>query len=189
MDKKKRSPPAVLLHSIDDLRTFMSVYAKADGDYNNWYTSLISNMFEHIPSTYLLSVHIAAFAWSVVGIIAADTQGVRWLLGWVPMLRVSYVRFWHRWVWCGLLVSIVSGFLMFWPVREYLLTQPTFLLKITLVLVLCLNALFIGTHMVVATQQPFSSLSSSQRRALLVSGVVSLLGWISVAALGFLSPL
>jgi hypothetical protein len=146
-------------------------------------------MFEMIPYQIVLTMHIGAFAWSVVGIIAADSQGLRWLLGWRERIAVSYVHFWHRWVWVGISVSMVSGFYMFWPVREYLLTQPTFLLKVALVLMLFLNALFIGKHMLLATTQPFAALAPQQRRTLLVSGAVSTLGWVSVATLGFLLPL
>lgn len=146
-------------------------------------------MFDAIPYQLVLGSHIGAFVWSVCGIVAADSQGARWLLGWRDTLNARYLHFWHRWVWVGIAVSVASGFYMFWPVREYLITQPTFLLKVSLVLVLCLNALFIGKHMLVAATQPFATLAWPQKRALLASGAVSTLCWMSVATLGFLLPL
>src|SRR6056297_2510885 len=146
-------------------------------------------MFDILPYQFVLLTHITAFVWSVVGIIAADSQGLRWLLGWRMTLTARYLHFWHRWVWVGIAVSALSGLYMFWPVREYLLTQPTFLIKVSLVLVLCLNALFIGKHMLVATTQSFASLSPARKRALIVSGAVSTICWVSVPTLGLLLPL
>lgn len=146
-------------------------------------------MLESIPYTYLLTAHVGAFTWSVIGILAADSQAVRWLLGWTSTLSGSYLTFWHRWVWVGLVVSLVSGFSMFWPLRDYLLGDPTFLFKVSLVLVLILNALFIGSHMRVATTQPFRALPVGEKRTLVVSGAVSTVCWMSIAVLGVLLPL
>jgi hypothetical protein len=146
-------------------------------------------MFDVLPYQFVLLTHIGAFVWSVIGIVTADSQGARWLLGWRTTLNARSLHFWHRWVWVGIAVSVLSGFYMFWPVREYLLTQPTFLLKVSLVLVLCLNALFIGKHMQLATQQAFAGLTPATKRALCISGGVSTLCWISVATLGVLLPL
>lgn len=146
-------------------------------------------MFDILPYQVVLGTHLAAFGWSVVGVLAADSQGVRWLLGWKDTLSASAMHFWHRWVWVGISVSVLSGLYMFWPVREYLLSQPTFLLKVSFVLVLCLNALFIGKHMLVATTERFSALPAAAKRTLLISGGVSSVSWVTIATLGFLLPL
>lgn len=133
-----------------------------------------------IPYGVLLGIHIGAFLWSVSGIIVADSQGLRWLLGFKQTLSARFLSFWHRFVWVGISTSIVTGFMLFWPMREFLLEDPAFLVKVSLVVMLVINAWFIGSHMTIATTQPFAEVPRRQKVFLLISGAVSVCGWVGV---------
>jgi hypothetical protein len=84
----------------------------------------------------------------------------------------------HQIVSLGLLIIIVSGALMFWPVRDFLLYESAFQIKALFVLALIINSLVIARHMGVASAREFSQLSMRERWPLLFSGAVSTLSWV-----------
>lgn len=126
----------------------------------------------------ILTVHIAT-AISLIGIVLyADHLGLRWVRGKHEVLPAPRLKKLHQIIYCGLLLMIITGGYMFWPLREYLLTTPAFLIKMGLVLTLIINSVVIGRFMHIATQTPFAMLPSSQRIPLYVSGAVSALAWL-----------
>lgn len=135
---------------------------------------------------YLLPVHISAFVVTIVAVVLADLYALLWAIGKCPTLHRRYVVGLHYIVGTGLVTSIVSGVLMFWPLREYLITVEAFWVKIVFVVVLIINSFVISSHMYIPTTQTFSSLSPKERRPLLLSGAVSAISWITVFAAALL---
>jgi hypothetical protein len=129
---------------------------------------------------YLLPVHIGAFVVTITGVILADLYALLWVIGKFPTLQSRYLTGLHYVVGTGLLVSITSGFLMFWPLREYLVTVEAFWVKVVFVMVLIINSFVISAHMHIHTTQTFSSLSKTQRLPLFLSGATSAISWVTV---------
>ena len=135
---------------------------------------------EVLPYNWILAIHIGSFIVTIVTVVIADLHALVWWRGWFAVLDKRRLQWFHRIVSIGLGVSILSGIFLFWPAREYLLTRPSFYTKILFVAVLCVNAIYIHQHLLVACRQRFSELTKAQQRPLLVSGMVSTVGWITV---------
>ena len=131
---------------------------------------------------YLLPIHIGSFIITITAVIIADVQALLWARGKLPMLQSRPLIFLHSVVSVGLLTSITSGVLLFWPLREYLVTVEAFWVKVVFVGVLIINAFIIGRHMHIPTTRTFSSLSKKARRPLFLSGAASGVSWIVVFA-------
>jgi hypothetical protein len=136
---------------------------------------LILNQF-----IYLLPIHIGSFVITITAVVIADLYALLWVIGKLSTLRSWCVTGLHYVVGTGLLVSITSGFVMFLPLREYLVTVEAFWVKVAFVIVLIINSFVIGQHMHIPTSQTFSSLTKKDRRPLIVSGAVSAISWITV---------
>jgi len=131
---------------------------------------------------YLLPLHIGAFIVTITAVIIADLQAILWAMGKLPALKPQRLKVLHNVVSTGLLVSITSGFIMFLPLREYLVTVEAFWVKLAFVGVLIINSFVIARHMHIPTTRTFSSLSKKARRPLFLSGAASGVSWIVVFA-------
>ena len=131
---------------------------------------------------YLLPLHIGAFIVTITAVIIADLQAILWAMGKLPTLKPQRLKVLHNVVSTGLLVSITSGFIMFLPLREYLVTVEAFWVKLAFVGVLIINSFVIARHMHIPTTRTFSSLSKKARRPLFLSGAASGVSWIVVFA-------
>lgn len=80
---------------------------------------------------------------------------------------------------------IITGFLMFWPMREYLFTRPQFYAKMAFVVTLIVNGFVIGHLQDVATKKWFKELTLKEKLPLFISGGVSTLAWLGAAIGGF----
>lgn len=129
-------------------------------------------------SDFIFPVHIASLIFSVAGIFLADHQAFNWLSGKTSTLDKKILLKYHRWVFSGLSLMIITGVTLFWPMREYLLHNTIFGAKMFFVAVLVVNSFFIGKLMNIATEKPYSILSGRERFPLILSGVVSTLGWL-----------
>jgi hypothetical protein len=129
-------------------------------------------------------VHLVAVFVAVALVLWADTIGMSWFRGQVKVLDLSKVSRIDRLVWVALSILIISGFLMFFPYREYLLQEAVFQIKLFFVATLLINGLFIRKLMRIATETPFASLNAKEKMKFLVSGGVSLIAWIVVIAAG-----
>lgn len=132
----------------------------------------------------MLNVHITAIFFAVAIILLADHEAFSWVRGKKETLSSSRTRALHALTWSALVVLITTGIVMFWPMRDYLLRQPLFIIKLLFVAVLIVNAVLIGRHMHVALTRPFVSLSTQEKIPLLLSGFISTFSWISVIILG-----
>lgn len=91
------------------------------------------------------------------------------------------VKTYHHHTWIGLGLMIMTGFLLFWPMHEYLLTRWQFFVKMAFVVTLICNGFVINHLMKTATKQTFKNLTFSQKIPLLVSGAVSTCAWVGAA--------
>lgn len=126
----------------------------------------------------LLTIHVTSVIITLFFVVVADLHGLAWILGKLKTLPEKRMAVLHGIVWVGLITTIVAGFLMFTTYSEYLLSLPAFRIKMLLVGMLVLNALFIGKHLRIATETSFAGIPAKEKVILLVSGAVSTVGWI-----------
>jgi hypothetical protein len=132
-----------------------------------------------------LYLHFAALAFAAWNVFNADHMGFNWIRGKTPMLDEKVVRKYHIGTYIALLLVLVTGTLLFWPIKEYLLTRPPFIIKMTFVLVLIINSFAIGKFSKVATSKTYASLSSREKLPLLITGGLSTIGWLGAATAAF----
>lgn len=133
----------------------------------------------------ILPLHIAVLVFVAWQVLRADHLGLDWVRGNLRTLDAVTVAKYHRNTWIGLGGMITTGFLLFWPMREYLLTQPQFYVKMGLVALLVTNGLAIGKLQKVATSRAYRELSFKEKLPLIISGAVSTLGWVGAATIAF----
>ncbi len=133
----------------------------------------------------LLYIHVGSVAIAIGAVLYADKIGFAWIRGSVATTNPQVVNWLHRTVSVALCCIVVSGLMLAWPAREYLLSQPLFLLKMLFVAGLVVNSFFIGKLKDISIHQPFSSVPESERRALFVSGAVSTVCWFGAITAAF----
>lgn len=136
-------------------------------------------------SDILFPVHIASLAIAGVHVLLADHMGFVWIRGNVETLPKKHVRYYHTMVWLGLIGLLASGFLMFWPAREFLLASPAFQLKMGFVVALVLNSFAIGHLQHIALRKPARELTAHEAVPLIISGIISGLSWLGAIAAAF----
>jgi hypothetical protein len=127
---------------------------------------------------YVFYIHIASLCLAGIGIFFADKAAFAWLMGKRETVEHKAVLVAHWIVTTGLVCLILTGLYMFWPLRDYLVGQPLFWLKMLFVAALVINSFFIEHLMDAAVRQSFKSLSWRQKLPLVVSGGVSTLSWL-----------
>ncbi|MEZ0209115.1 MAG: hypothetical protein ACAH17_02995 [Candidatus Paceibacterota bacterium] len=136
-------------------------------------------------SQILLPLHLLTLTFVIFTVVQADHMGFAWIRGKIAVLKEDKVRTLHRNTWLGLCGMILTGFLMFWPMREYLLTRPQFFAKMAFVLTLIVNGFVIGHLQKVALTKSFKELSLKEKLPLMISGIVSTLGWLGAMLGGY----
>jgi uncharacterized membrane protein len=126
----------------------------------------------------LSDVHVAILVLTACLVVCTDVAGLLYLLGKKQTLSERFIVWAHRLIFAGLAGMVVTGIILFIPMREYLLVQPNFYVKMMFVLALVVNAFVIGAHMKVASTTPFKLLPQSEKRKLFVSGAISTLSWL-----------
>jgi len=127
---------------------------------------------------FLFDIHIASLALAAVGIVVADHSALNWMLGRVDRAHRAAVFSAHWFVSIGLAGLVLSGLALFWPMRQYLLGEPLFWLKMFFVGCLLINSFFVEMLMHRAVKYPFRELPFSQKVPLFISGGVSTLCWL-----------
>ena len=131
-------------------------------------------------------LHIAGVVVSFISILYADHAGFNWFRGKADRVEESKIRKAHRFVWTGLILTIVSGIIVFWDKRGYLLhDSPAFWGKMAFVLALTINGFFIGRFLGVSTQKAFKDLTTKEKIPLFISGAVSSISWAGAFILAF----
>lgn len=136
-------------------------------------------------SDVILPLHLLTLAFVAWTALHADHMGLNWMRGKARTLDGKKVRTLHNRTWLGLCGMAITGFLMFWPMREYLLGRPQFYAKMFFVFALIVNGFAIGRLQNVALTKPYAELTTRERLPLLISGAVSTISWISAATLAF----
>lgn len=125
----------------------------------------------------LVLLHIGFLCLAALGIFIADHAAFNWMRGKTRVIGKKALFTAHWIVTTGLLGLVYTGLVLFWPVRDYLLTQPLFLLKMGFVVALLINSIVIEWLMHVAAHRPFASLTLGQKAPLFISGAISTLSW------------
>lgn len=133
----------------------------------------------------MLPLHILSFGF-VLGVTAiADKDALGWVRGKHLVLDEKRLRQYHRMVWLGLIAVVITGGLLLYPSRLYLLSDLLFDIKLLFVAILFINAILIGKLADRASRVPFRHISTREKRALFLSGAVSAFSWISAAFIAF----
>jgi hypothetical protein len=131
----------------------------------------------------MVPLHILSFGF-VLGVSAiADKDALSWLRGTKTTLDHTTLRTYHLMIWAGLASLVITGFILFYPQRAFLLGNLLFDIKMLFVMILALNALLIGRLMDHAMERPYAALGTSEKQALFVSGAISVFSWFSAAAI------
>lgn len=140
-------------------------------------------------SDILLPLHLITLGFIFWTIIRADHLAFSWIRGKVSTLPKEKVQKYHRNTWIGLSGMLLTGFLLFLPMREFLLTRPQFYAKMAFVVTLIANGFAIGHLQKIALTKSFKQLTLKEKIPLFVSGGISTLAWIGAALGGlFLIP-
>lgn len=130
--------------------------------------------------------HVASVILSLLVVLYSDEQGLLWFLGKKKTLSAKRIQILHVLVSIGLGGILLTGGLMFLDRSDYLLQEPIFIVKMLFVLALVVNAFFIESISKLATQKAFVELTTTERRRVLISGAVSVIGWIGAGVCGLL---
>ncbi|HEV7449092.1 MAG TPA: hypothetical protein VGP13_00945, partial [Candidatus Paceibacterota bacterium] len=82
---------------------------------------------------FILYVHIGALGLALIGMIYADSQAFSWIRGKKDVLLHKHILQAHHIVSVALAAIILTGLVLFWPMRGYLISQPLFWLKMAFV--------------------------------------------------------
>ena len=133
----------------------------------------------------IFDLHMASLVFVAWNVFHADHMGFTWITGKVDLLPEKKVRKYHIQTWISLILMTITGLLLFWPAKEYLLTRPQFYVKMGFVVALFINSFIIGALSKVATTKIYSSLTIKEKLPLFISGAVSTIGWFGAVAGGF----
>lgn len=133
----------------------------------------------------VLPLHLLVLAYVAWTVYRADHMGFDWIRGKIRVLDEARVEKLHLHTWLGLTGMIVTGLLLFWPARDYLLARPQFYVKMVFVGALIINGLVIGNLQKVALRRSYAELSTREKLPLMISGAVSTLSWLGASALAF----
>lgn len=140
-------------------------------------------------SDIVLPLHLMSLAFVAWNVVLADHMGFNWIRGKEQTLEEQKVRKYHIRTWIGLFLMIATGFTLFWPAREYLLTRTEFYVKMGFVVALFLNSFAIGRLSKISTEKTFASLSTKEKIPLIISGAISTISWIGAGIMAlFLFP-
>lgn len=130
-----------------------------------------------IPYNIIFGVHLAALGIAGCGILVADKLGFAWFRGKKQTLPKRTLHLLHEVMGGSLALLIASGLMLFWPMRDYLVVQPLFYLKMAFIAVLILNSFVIDRLMHLATHMPYRALPRRAKRVLMFSGALSFACW------------
>lgn len=132
-----------------------------------------------------LPLHLITLLFTVWTIFQSDHLGIEWVRGREAILSGEELRVLHKRMWTGLSLMVTTGFLMFWPMREFLLGRPQFYVKMSFVLTLTVNGFAIGHLQKIAVTRPYRTLSAKEKAPLFISGAISTISWLGAAVMAF----
>lgn len=132
----------------------------------------------------LTTIHLGIVIGTALVVLFADHQGMRWMSGKDGRLPVARALFLHRVVTVGLVLLLITGGLLYARAAPAYLADPRFVLKMSMLFVIIVNTYFIERFSKVASEREFTSLTSSERLPLFISGGVSFVGWVTIIICG-----
>lgn len=134
----------------------------------------------------IVVIHIGILIITAVAILSADIYASGWLKGKKLTLNPVIVQRLHKAVTIGLSGMLATGIMLFWPLREHLVSGNTaFTIKMIFVFALVVNSLVIESYMKIATTTAFKDIPFGKKSILFASGAVSLLSWIGATLAAF----
>lgn len=131
-------------------------------------------------------LHFGIVIITILFVLYADEQGFMWVLGKKKKLSASLLHFLHQAVAISLGLLIITGGFLYYRAPVAYLSNATFEIKMIAIAALILNTYVISRFSPVASIRSFSELTQKEKLTLLVSGAVSVAGWITAAVCGLL---
>lgn len=135
--------------------------------------------------TIVLPLHILSIIFTAYQIAHAEHLGLLWARGKVEKIELKLVTKYHNRTWFGFALIITTGLILFYPMREFLLSRPQFYVKMGFVAAIFINSFVVGTLLKIPTEQSFASLSLKKKTPLMISGAISTVSWLGAIAGGF----
>ena len=127
------------------------------------------------------------------GALASDSMFLKSLKDLkVSKTEMSFLQMGSAMVWIGLIILVISGYLLFSLEPDRYLNSDKFLAKMTIVAVILLNGLFLHISLIprlrrhIGGHLPSSDEFMRKRPYLFTSGAISLVSWLSALTLGAL---
>ena len=133
----------------------------------------------------ILPVHLLVLTFIGITILRADHMAFAWMRGKTTHLDEAKVKKLHRHMSIGLVLMIITGLLMFWPMHTYFLHRVQFFAKMTFVLVLIINAFVIGHLQKKTFNRKYGELTFREKLPLITSAAISTFAWLGALAGGF----
>ncbi|MEN9852629.1 MAG: hypothetical protein RI996_572 [Candidatus Parcubacteria bacterium] len=132
---------------------------------------------------YIVVLHVAILILTALVILWSDHLGYSWIRGQKKTLDAKVVSKLHRYVWIGLALMIATGATLAYPMRDYLLSNPRFYVKMGYVGMLIINGVAIGVLSKTAMSMEYKNISKKQKMTFFAVGAISTFAWIG-ATLG-----
>jgi len=129
-------------------------------------------------------IHFVLVLLSLLTVLVADKYAISWVFGKKELLNKQVVSALHLIASVLLSTVVLTGGLLFVDNPSYFISDSTFLIKLVFVAGLILNGFFIEIFANTATEKTYASLTCSERRKVLWSGAVSLVGWAGAFVCG-----
>ncbi|OGG85914.1 hypothetical protein A2392_00695 [Candidatus Kaiserbacteria bacterium RIFOXYB1_FULL_46_14] len=130
------------------------------------------------------ALHLLSLAIALIAIVIADRQAFAWMTGKTAKIPRGSLHLVHNAVWIGLGGLIASGIFLAYPMINYLIKEPAFIIKMMFVGILVSNGFLIKSLMYVAYERAFKDLSLIERVPLFLSGAISVISWVAAAMIG-----
>ncbi len=131
-------------------------------------------------------IHFVIVIVTIAFVIYADEQGFMWMLGKKQTLSASRLHFLHQAVAFGLGALIISGGLLYVRAPIAYLSSTTFEIKMIAIAALIANTYAISRLSPLAATSTFAASTPGQKRALFISGGVSVMGWVVAGVCGLM---
>lgn len=134
----------------------------------------------------MISLHLFLVILTLFVVVYSDHKAFLWFTGKIKFMDNKITNICHKLALWGFLLICLSGFWLFWPMKDFLLSDKIFIWKMIFVVVLGINGLLIGKLSHYAIEKSFLELDRVSKIKLLFSGFLSTLGWVMSIILGYL---
>ena len=145
------------------------------------------------PENLFVIFHLLGVAFGVGGALVSDSMFLKSLKDLrISKTEMGFLQMGSAMVWIGLIILIISGYLLFSLDSDRYLHSAKFLAKMTIVAIILLNGLFLHISLIprlrrhIGGHLPSSDEFMRKRPFLFTSGAVSLVSWLSALTLGAL---